>query len=154
MILFLSVIWILILLLFLICGSLKKEDQNEFEIHQNCVQSNTQYDHSCKRIRGRVRRLTGVLETHCGSGDSSNNEIETQKRNNISNVYMDTACCMPCKMQHQSSLPSSPMSAFFHLSFNDEDDSHSSEDELEKINSKGMLQDYDKAFKRKKGERE
>ena len=79
-----------------------------------------------------------VFETHCGSGDSSNNEIETQKRNNISNVYMDTACCMPCKMQHQSSLPSSPMSAFFHLSFNDEDDSHSSEEELEKINSKGM----------------
>jgi hypothetical protein len=94
--------------------------------------------------------LTGVLETSCGNGDSSNNEIETQERNNISNVYMDTACCMPCKMQHQSSLPSSPMSAFFHLSFNDEDDSHSSEEELEKINSKGMLQNYDKSFKRKK----
>ena len=94
-----------------------------------------------------MRRLTGVLEPSCdGEGDSSNNKIiEIQKKNNISNVYMDTsttsnACCMPCKMQHQSSLPSSPMSAFFHLSFNDEDDSHSSEEELEKINSKGMLQ--------------
>ena len=132
---------------------IETEDVNEFKIHQNCIQSNIQYDHSCKRSRGRVRRLTGVLETSCGGGggDSSNNEIETQKRNNISNVYMDTACCMPCKMQHQSSLPSSPMSAFFHLSFNDEDDSHSSEEELEKINSKGMLQNYDKAFKRKRG---
>jgi hypothetical protein len=69
------------------------DDENEFRMHLNCTQSKTQYDHSCKRSRGRVRRLTGVLETSCG-GDSSNNEIETQKRNNISNVYMDSACCI------------------------------------------------------------
>ena len=91
-----------------------------------------------------MRRLTGVLEPSCG--DSSNNEIEAHKRrSNFSNVYMDAsnACCMPCKkMQHQSSLPSSPLSAFFHLSFNEEDDSHSSEEELEKINSKGMFKNF------------
>ena len=117
----------------------------------------TQHDYSSKRSRGRVRRLTGVLEPTCDDGrDSSRNKnIEMQKRNNISNVYMDTsttsnACCMPCKMQHQSSLPSSPMSAFFHLSFNDEDDSHSSEEELEKINSKGMLQKMIKHLKDKR----
>ena len=114
---------------------------------KSSIQTHLQKDQNNKRSRGRVRRLTGVLEPSCeGGGElSSNKKIEMRKMNNISNVYMDTsttsnACCMPCKMQHQSSLPSSPMSAFFHLSFNDEDDSHSSEEELEKINSKGMLQ--------------
>ena len=114
---------------------------------KSSIQTHLQKDQNNKRSRGRVRRLTGVLEPSCeGGGEvSSNKKIEMRKVNNISNVYMDTsttsnACCMPCKMQHQSSLPSSPMSAFFHLSFNDEDDSHSSEEELEKINSKGILQ--------------
>ena len=127
---------------------------NKFKNRPNVIQTQTQYDHSNKRSRGRVRRLTGVLEPACDGSreDSSNNKnLEMEKRNNISNVYMDTsttsACCMPCKMQHQSSLPSSPMSAFFHLSFNDEDDSHSSEEELEKINSKGMLQKIIKDLK-------
>ena len=112
-------------------------DKCKLEKRTNLTQPKTQYDHNCRRNRGRVRRLTGVLEK---SRVANNEDIETQS-NNISNVTGD-GCCVACKTQHQSSFSSSPMSAFFHLSFNNEDDSHSSEEELEEINLKGRLQNY------------